>query len=1201
MSNPSVSGIVAKIGIPLALVVAAVWAINRYVGSELATKIISILLIFVAVLFVVWLIVWILRKSATLLEAARSRRQSAQMEAVSQGVSAQAQSELQGLQENLNRALRVLSESKLARGVRKSEALYTLPWILLLGDSDSGKSEVLRQSGLDFAYSTADSHKSRQGAAIPGCDYWFTQEAVVLDLNGAIGTQEEEFDVFRGFLDQLKRARRERPIDSVVVTVSMREVLDQSPEQVELLASRLRRRFDEMIRRLGIRFPIYVLFTKCDQIDGFLEFFANFRSRDRGQVWGATISREQRKRMGVGEIFGGEFDRLVSALLTYRLQLMAVEKDALRLPKIFAFPSRFATLKKKLEDFLGTLLQPTPYSERPMFRGFYFVSAPGEAGGREEEKPQALFEQKWDPSRRLEPRDDRPAPARSYFLEMLFPRVIFADRPLVKASVGTRLRRRLWLDVTFFATLALCLVLLFGMIYSFDQNRSLIEATRLAALRVTDPAWNGQRFSDLMALQQLRERVGELDRYQTEGPRWTLRWGLYSGEDLAKSSRRVYFRRLRDVFIGPTAQALRQKLYAFSTGSGTPPGYGEFYSYLKAYLMMAQPSHAEPSFLSNTLAPLWKSLVTADAEGIALDQLRFYAQQLSNNDPEFLMTSDDRTVAMARSTLCQYPQIERIFARLRDEGNRKFQPYTLAQATGGKSLEYLISSHDVPGVFTEAGWSTYYKQAVGQASKEAVQDDWVLGSACGPLPSGQTSDADYQRLLLDKYFSEYCDEWQKFLGGISVRPLADLTEARAALDSFSRQDSALSRLLLSAAANTMLRKEPEKGGGIGSLVSSALTAFGLSTRPPRADLVDPVADQFQPLHDLVTSPDGGKSPSLAMQYIAALGKVQVRMESLFGAGMQWDQVKAYIDSIANNLGSNEFQETQRLTSIIGRQCSTRSTQPVGPLLEQPLRQAWAAMLRDAGSYLDGLWRTQISDSFKRDLESGFPFNQSGRDLPLASLAQFLRPKDGSLDAFYEKELRMFLSQQGERYAPRPLLGNSQVAFSSSFLEFMGRMNAVRYALFPPGMPDVVVSFDLTPDSTPGVTESLLQIDGQQLRYRNEAQAPVAVSWPSKSGAPQARLTISLQGTGERPATPPIEGEWALFRLLAQARIVAQSQTTYTVTWSLSGSDGTRRDVRYRLQARSIRNPFAADFFRGIVCPERVTQQPALMTGYSQPR
>ena len=154
--------------------------------------------------------------------------------------------------------------------------------------------------------------------------------------------------MFKGFLDRLKRARRERPIDGVVVTVPVRDIVDQSADHVEGLANRFRQRVDEMTRRFGIRFPIYVLFTKCDQIDGFPEFFRSFRSRDRAQVWGATISREARKQLPVDEIFRQEFGRIAESLHGYRLQALAAEKDPGRLARVFAFPERFAALGARL-------------------------------------------------------------------------------------------------------------------------------------------------------------------------------------------------------------------------------------------------------------------------------------------------------------------------------------------------------------------------------------------------------------------------------------------------------------------------------------------------------------------------------------------------------------------------------------------------------------------------------------------------------------------------------------------------------------------------------------------------------------------------------------------------------------------------------------------------------------------------------------
>lgn len=1180
----SVSKVILFISIGLALLTAGLWAVDTFWGRDKFKIILMILLVFLGALALIWLIIWIVRKTISAVSSSKERRREEFEAARQRGANPEEQAELDALQEQLNLALRVLRESKLAKGKKSDEVLYTLPWILMLGPDESGKTTVLQECGVDFPYTTAEGRKPGRGQA-PGCEYWFSRGAVVLDLAGRIGAHEDSFGAFKGFLDQLKRVRRDRPLDGVVVAISIADVISRPGNEAERLAAQLRHRLDEMVKRLGIRFPIYVVFTKCDQIEGFPEFFGNLRDRDRAQVWGATISRSQRKHHGAEEIFSQEFDRLVEGLSAYRLQLLASETEAHKQPLIYTFPARLGALRERLTNFMGALLQPTPYSERPMFRGFYLTSAAGasKASVQAREVPQ-----QWEPGRRFAAAEERPRPAaRNYFLENLFPQVVFADRPPVTASVDKRLRRRLWLDIAFVGTLAICLTLLAGMIFSFGENRSLIEGARQAALRVADAGWSGKRTTDLMAMEDLRQKVEELDKYRTEGPRWTLRWGLYSGEDINPAVRRVYFRRLRDTFLSPVAGILRNKLNGFASGADTSAGYDDFYTLLKAYLMMTDPPRAEESFLYNALAPEWKGVAARDAEGVALKQLRFYAQQLPRNDAELQMTQDADLIARARRALSQFPVLTRLYTRLKNEGSAKLQPYTLAIATGGKSLEYLNSSHDVPGVFTEAGWRTFFKNAVAQVSKEVVKDDWVLGPTYSYIPSGQISDADYANKILDMYYADYSEEWSHFLEGISVRPLADLTEARSALDSFSQQDSALSRLLMNVAGQTMLRRNPEQGGSVTDLVSGALATLGLSTKVNREDLVAVIADQFAPLHDMVTSPDG-KSPALSAQYVDVLGKVHGKLESLFGAGTQWDQVKAYVSMIATNISGDEFHDGYRITSRISQICRSKSTQPIGPLLEQPLRQSWAAILRDVGYRLDGLWKTRIADTYRRDIESRFPFDPNGQDLPLSMLAQYMKPGEGSVWGFFDGELKMFLTPSENQWAPASLFG-AQVDFSQGFLDFLGKANAIRQALLSTGAAEPSVTFDLTPEPTPGVTESLLEIDGQRFLYRNERALPQAFTWPGKTGAPQARISISIVNSGERPNIPTIDGEWAFFRLLNRASVVPQTQTTYSVTWSLPSADGRRFDVRYKLQARNVQNPFLANFFSRVRCPERVTQ------------
>jgi type VI secretion system protein ImpL len=1178
--------LLARIGIPIALVFTILWVVNRFVSRDMARTVGIIMLLFIAALLVLWFLIWLFMKLFSLMTAARDRRKTARADALS-AVRPELESELERLQGNLNAAVRLIRESKLARGRKESEALYAVPWILMLGPAGAGKTTALENCGIEFPYVIGNGRKRKSSAEYAGCHYWFSRSAVVLDLAGRIAAEEENYDIFLGFLDQLKRARKTRPLDGIIVTISMQDILEQSPEQAKLLADGIRQRFDAMIRRLGIRFPIYILFTKCDEIPGFSEFFGGFRSRERAQVWGATISREQRRRQPAEQIFQNEFDRLGTILLTHRLRAMENEKDAAKRPKIYGFPSRFASLRRKMEEFTGALLQPTPYSERPMFRGFYFSSS-GAAAVQEEYSEQP--ELAWDPNQRPEAYREPAAQAKSYFLQNLFPNVIFADRPLAKPTVQKRLHRRLWADIGLFALLMLCVVLIVGFVYSFRENRALIQSTQEAALRLTNACWDGKHPSDLMAMEQMRLRVEEFERYRKEGVRWGLRWGLYSGDKIAEKSRDIYYRRLRDSYLSPIANSLRRNLYSYSTGAQREANYNEFYSCLEAYVMMGEPSSFEEfSSLYDTVAPMWKRLAPADADSqaIALKQLSFYTKQLPDNERYLRVSSDEDVVELARRRIRErYSSIELVFTRLKNEGNRKIPSFGLDKATGGKSLMYLTSDYAVPGVFTKEGWSTYFKNAVAQAGKDAVQDDLVLGSTPNISAAG-TSNEELQRRLRDKYFAEYGAEWTKFLGRVSIRPLGNLTEARNALNSFSQQDSALLRLLISVADNTMLPREPDKEAGIGGKVSGILGLSG----DKGGELVEAVSNPFQPLHELVTSPDE-QTPSMVGNYILALGEVQSQLDAVFGAGVQWDQAKAYVETLTTGLSSNAFQKADRLIEIIRSKCAARNnTRPIAPLLEKPLREAWAGVLRDIGYQLDGLWKRQVAENFKRDLENSFPFNPGGRDIPLSTLSLFLMPDEGTLDAFYRKELQMFLDDDGNGYRPK-ILRNESVAFSSSFLEFIWKMKNIRQALFPPGSSEISVRFKLTPYAAAGVTESLLEIHGQSLRYRNEPPVAHSMIWPSTSELPQTRLSVSLGESGKRSAIPDIEGEWALFRMLDRARVTAQSRDTYDVCFSVPRAE---YEIRYKLEAESARNPFARDFFRGAACPVYVTRQPGSST------
>ena len=58
----------------------------------------------------------------------------------------------------------------------------------------------------------------------------------------------------------------------------------QSEEERALHAKTIRTRIDELMTRLEIRFPVYLLFTKVDMVSGFREFFEDMGREEREQV-----------------------------------------------------------------------------------------------------------------------------------------------------------------------------------------------------------------------------------------------------------------------------------------------------------------------------------------------------------------------------------------------------------------------------------------------------------------------------------------------------------------------------------------------------------------------------------------------------------------------------------------------------------------------------------------------------------------------------------------------------------------------------------------------------------------------------------------------------------------------------------------------------------------------------------------------------
>src|SRR5271165_6866595 len=233
-----------------------------------------------------------------------ARRRAEQAIAQAMTETAAEESDAPVLKEKMEDALSTLRRT----GKSGANALYDLPWYLIIGPPGAGKTTALVNSGLKFPLAGETAAKAVQGVGgTRYCDWWFTDESVLIDTAGRYTTQDSDAKVDRkswlAFLEMLGQNRPKQPINGVIVAISIADVVNLPPDEAAAHADAIRKRLNELHEELKIDFPVYAMFTKMDLVVGFAQYFADLDEARRQTVWGATFAsaaKADRKANQVG-------------------------------------------------------------------------------------------------------------------------------------------------------------------------------------------------------------------------------------------------------------------------------------------------------------------------------------------------------------------------------------------------------------------------------------------------------------------------------------------------------------------------------------------------------------------------------------------------------------------------------------------------------------------------------------------------------------------------------------------------------------------------------------------------------------------------------------------------------------------------------------------------------------------------------------
>lgn len=314
-----------------------------------------------------------------------------------------------------------------------------LPWYLVIGAPGSGKTSALLQAGLRFPLGDPQQQDDGESTLLRvrgtrNCDWWFTDEAVLLDTAGRYATDDPDADraAWLGLLDLLKLHRPRQPLSGAIVTLSVYDLVHWNEGEIERYAGQVRERVTELQQRLGMRVPLYLLITKADLLAGFGEFFSELDAEQRAQVWGVTFERSEvhPDPRRLVERFEEEFDHLERRLYGMLPARLHEERDLQRRGAIYRFPQQLRGTRPLIAVFLDAAFGSAWTGERPFLRGIYLTS--GTQEGSPIDRVVATLSRSFNLERKVQP--PVVGTGKSFFLRRLLRDVIFAEAGLAERN-----------------------------------------------------------------------------------------------------------------------------------------------------------------------------------------------------------------------------------------------------------------------------------------------------------------------------------------------------------------------------------------------------------------------------------------------------------------------------------------------------------------------------------------------------------------------------------------------------------------------------------------------------------------------------------------------------------------------------------------------------------------------------------------------
>ncbi|HCC1312994.1 TPA: type VI secretion system membrane subunit TssM [Salmonella enterica subsp. enterica serovar Paratyphi C] len=1022
--------------------------------------------------------------------------------------------------------------------------LYELPWFMVVGSPGDGKTTALLNTGLQFPLAEQMEQTSRI-LTVPGggtlhCDWWFTNEAVLIDTAGRYARHDDGGEAsaaqrnageWQGFLGLLRKHRPGAPLNGVILTLNVADLTAQSP------AERLTLRLDQ-------------------GLDTRLQEEYDLKSRQR----------------------------------------------------LYTFPREFAALGEPLLEAIEQIFLDSKFDATQLnntLRGVFFTSAAQAQADAVADQlsiwqrfVRAIKTARGESSASLP--HTLPDGNRSYFLHDLLTQFIFREAHLVEPNLQWAWCYRLLRLGGHLLVLVLAFLLWQGMQTSQQTNGDYLNEISARATRLDGEvkAYTGKpAMAPVPALLDSARELSAWPELDPDALPLTWRYGLYSVPPVTDSVASLYNRLLDQLLLPPLVKRMEYVLADAIARQDSKAAYDA----LRIYLLLNLDKDHEDKYnaaeiQSWVINDLGNSDSVAGFGGRAAVLTHIEALFDGSRVVHSPYEKDEALIRQARAFLDGHTSTERIYARaLAAMESEAPQEFTLVRAVGADAGTVFVRSNGapldrgVPGIFTREGYRELFDKRLPEFVAAATANDgWVMGRESTPkkltdslrsqIPGQEQSVAREVRRL---YLTEYARRWQDFLDSIhSINSAGEEGSSGLAYDlqvlrTLASPDSPLMRLGKAVVEQTTLVPPPDPqarqkqlaqraSGNAGKVVQTAKLFQDIHPEERlEKTLVD---DRFAALREVIAGrTDGGQSGGGTMQIASLLTMLNEYYTQLTIA----DSALAAGTLPARITAADKLQlEAAKLPA------------PLKNILLDLTKQGTRKINAGTGDVLNTQMEAMMGDDCRDAIDGRYPFADSPQEVSAEDFNRIFA-SGGVLDAFWSKQLAPLADTASDPWRYKPTEGN--MTLQGPDLTPFQQAKQIRSVFFnSEGGKKFSWSMQISVvDMDPAITELVIDIDGQVLRYAHGPDRPLKVTWPGPRNGSMAEITASPR-IRQDTSTLLTGGPWALFHLLDAGMV----QETAVRGRQLVEYDFDGRRVVLEITAGRDFNPVSRELLQNFSCPAR---------------